>query len=361
MSTLSRQALWQRLQDGGQVEGDLPTMGKTESFWYVRVMLGAAGWIGSVFLLSFVGAAFSFVMQNAFASLLVGALLCGGAFALFKSKRDSDFITQFSLAIGLVGQMLLIYGLYKLFERDDPLFYAAVFVVEALLTVLMPNFIYRVMTSLAAAVALSFALNSAGVYGLATGVTAAGFAILWMQDIRWGRFSAICRPVGYGLTLSLLLYQSGILWGRGFWWPRSYKSTNWISIYAPWLGKALVLAVFLVVIFILLKRLHVVTVSRSGMAVLAAVTLVMAASFPAPGMVQALLILIVGFAVCNRVLIGLGLLALAGFLSNYYYMMQSTLLVKSMLLLGLGAILLVGRLLMRKWLPTTDTGGSVDA
>lgn len=79
----------------------------------------------------------------------------------------------------------------------------------------MPSFIYRVMASMAAVIALCLALNIAGAYGVATGVTAAGFALLWMQEIRWLRFGAVCRPVGYGFALALLFYSAGTMWGRG--------------------------------------------------------------------------------------------------------------------------------------------------
>ena len=82
---------------------------------------------------------------------------------------------------------------------------------------------------------------------------------------------------------------------------------------------------------------------------------------PAPGITTALLILLVGYAVRNQVLVGIGLLALGGFLSNYYYMMQSTLLVKSMLLVGFGAALIISRLLMQYWLPSVAVKGEGDA
>jgi len=359
MTVPFRQVLWQKLQDGGLVAGHLPATEKGESPWFVRVMLGIAGWIGSLFLLGFVGVGFAFVMENAIAALVTGALVSGGAYVIFKARQESDFFTQFGLAVGLVGQIMLLIGLFELFEDNERFVYAAAFIIEALLTFVMPNFIYRVLASLAAALSLTFALHSAGIYGLASGLIASGFVLIWMQDIRWVRFNEICRPAGYGLALSLLYYKSGIFWGRWIWWPRS-AGPNWISQNAPWLGKALILIVLAVVVMVLLKRLRIAVGNRSGVAALAVTVLAIAAAFTAPGLGQALLILIVGYAVCNRVLIGIGLLACAGFLSNYYYLMESTLLTKSFILIGLGAALLIGRLLVRSWLPPV-TGGHADA
>jgi len=360
MKSLSKQSLWQRLQAGGLVEGDAPAVEGAESPWFVRVMLGVSGWIGSLFLLGFVGAGFAFVMENAIAALVTGAMVSGGAYAIFKAKQDSDFFTQFGLAVGLAGQIMLLIGLFELFEDNEPLVYGATFVIEAFLALVIPNFIYRVLSSLGAALALTFALHSAGIYDLAPGLIAAGFALVWMQEVRWVRFNNICHPVGYGLVLSLLYYKAGIFWGRWIWWSRS-AGPNWISQNAPWLGKALVLIVFLVVVLVILKRMQIAFVSRSGIAALAATALAMVASFMAPGLGQALLILVIGYAVCNRMLIGIGLLACGGFLSNYYYLMESTLLTKSMILIGLGTALLIGRLVVRIWLPSRLTGGQVDA
>ncbi|PLX93998.1 MAG: DUF4401 domain-containing protein [Desulfuromonas sp.] len=360
MTSLSRHVLWQRLLDAGLTRGALPDVGAAESPWYVRVMLGVAGWIGSLFLLGFVGAGFAFVMENALAALVVGALLSGAAYLVFSRNPESDFFSQVGLAVGLTGQMILVFGLFELFEDREPLVYCATFAIAALLALVMPNFIYRVLSSLAGALALTFAMHSAGLYGLAPGVIAAGFSLVWMQDVRWVRFTDICRPVGYGLALALLYYRAGIFWGRWIWWTRSPEA-NWFSQNAPWLGKALILLVFALVVVALLRRQQISVASRSGITVLLGTAVAVAAAVFAPGLGQALLILIVGFAASNRLLLGIGLLACGGFISNYYYLLAATLLEKSLLLLGMGALLLAARWLLRFWFPSAGAGGQVDA
>jgi uncharacterized membrane protein len=70
---------------------------------------------------------------------------------------------------------------------------------------------------------------------------------------------------------------------------------------------------------------------------------------PAPGATTALLLLLLGFGAGDRVLLGLGFAALAGFVSHYYYQMQATLLAKSGVLLVTGLVLLLARLGLR-WL-----------
>ena len=364
MKQVKRQRLWQQLQQTGLADGELPAAKVSESPWFVRVMLGVAGWIGSLFLLGFVAVAFSMVLENGAAALLVGSLICCGAYALFKSNPASDFVIQFGLAIGLVGQMLLIYGLAELIHLKGNAFYAAIFVIEIVLTLLIPNFIYRTLSSLAGAVALTLFFSRFGVYQLAVALLTAGFALLWLQEVRWLRFSAICRPAGYGLALALLLYSGGMVWGRGLGlglWPYHTNGDSLIAIYSPWVGKGLISVIFLVATFTLLKRLQLFANGPTGLTAMGIALFLTAVSFPVPGLTPALLILIVGFATCNRVLLGLGLLASGAFFSNYYYLLHSTLLVKSILLCSLGVLLLVGRLALRKRLMQNMIGGRADA
>ena len=76
MTAASRAELWQRLTDAGLANGPLPERSGSVSPWFVRAMLGIAGWIGALFLLGFVGVGLAFVFRNEAAALFVGALCC---------------------------------------------------------------------------------------------------------------------------------------------------------------------------------------------------------------------------------------------------------------------------------------------
>src|SRR5262249_12346056 len=91
--------------------------------------------------------------------------------------------------------------------------------------------------------------------------------------------------------------------------------------------------------------------SGQGRVGLAAALILGLASFKAPGVAPAAAILVVGYANGNRVLAGLGIAALVGYLSHYYYSMQSTLLVKSGLLAAAGIALLAARFALHHWWP----------
>lgn len=97
------------------------------------------------------------------------------------------------------------------------------------------------------------------------------------------------------------------------------------------------------------------------MAALASAAAVTVASFEAPGISIALMIVLLGFAHGNRVLAGLGVTALLGCVSAYYYLLETTLLVKSMTLGATGAVLLLAREALARWFLTeaeVETSGA---
>ena len=103
MTAMDRQELWARLRAADLVEGEPPAVAASRSPWFVRVMLGMAGWIGAMFLLGFVGVGFVMVIESATASFLLGAAVCAGAAFLFRAAPENDFMSQFGLAVSLAG------------------------------------------------------------------------------------------------------------------------------------------------------------------------------------------------------------------------------------------------------------------
>jgi uncharacterized membrane protein len=67
---------------------------------------------------------------------------------------------------------------------------------------------------------------------------------------------------------------------------------------------------------------------------------------------------VIGFANGNRILAGLGILALLGYLSHYYYSLQLTLLEKSGVLASTGIALLAAWLLVHRYWPESKEGAS---
>ena len=361
MSTLTTQQLWQQLQQQGLVEGDTPPASDSASPWYVRVMLGVAGWAGALFLLGFAGAAFASVLQSAAASLLFGIALCGAAYGIFRVAQNNDFATQSGLAVSFAGQGLFVFGLFTAFKSESSIAGFIVFAFELLLAIVIPNFIHRVLTSWAAMLALTFALNRLGIPGFPSGIVAAGFAVIWSNERYWALHGKLWRPIGYGLGLALLQMETLYFFSHDIWNLWAHSEPGWLMRHAHTFGTAFVAITLLWAVKRLLDRENVSFNSRIGMTAIGTALLLGILSFSAPGLATALLILVLGFATGNQLLMGLGLLALGGFVSHYYYQLQNTLLFKSIVLAEAGTVLLIVRLGLQKYFPLADVKENPDA
>lgn len=352
MNSTARRELWEGLRTAGLVEGDVPAGASTP--WYVRVMLGVAGWIGALFILGFIGAGIAMVMRSAGAASVAAVVCCGGAYAIFRLASKGDFASQFGLAIGLAGQALFGVAIFQYFQPGESVGYFLFFCVEAALTAFMPNFIHRIFTTLAAVGALSLGFAQAGLHGLALPLTAAGCALVWRGEMRLAAWADIWKPVGYGLALGVLQTATTSLLGGEMLFLFHRSEGSWLQRHGTEVGTALVAIVFLAVIIHILTELNISTSSREGITILCCAVVAMGVSFPTHGVAAATLILVLGFAGGNRVLFGLGLLALASFLSHYYYQMHVTLLIKSLILGATGALLLVARWGLRNLFPAKE-------
>ena len=360
--TMKRDALWVRLRNGGLVEGEMPAAGDARAPWFVRVMLGIAGWIGALFLLGFVGAGFAFVLKSSGAAFVVGAGACAAAVAIFRAAPKNDFVAQFGLAVSLAGQALLVYGAAQWFGFERSAIGIALYVAlqQTLLFVLVPNFVHRLWTSWSGALAAAYAMLDAGLFAFTPAVTTAAFVWVALSEFKLARHGALVRAGVYGLALAAV--QTSVLHGNLVAAVILGHDRHGISLGEPgvWLGRLASLAVLLWAVMTLLRREGLSWSSGQGRVGLAGALILGIVSIKAPGVGPAAAILIVGYANADRVLAGLGIFALLGYLSHYYYSLQATLLEKSALLAAAGIALLAARLAMRHWWPD-DQGGNTEA
>lgn len=350
MTAVRDESLWAMLVTQGLASGEQPPRSEHRSPWYVRVMLGIAGWIGALFLLSFVGVMFVFVMQHALAAIAVGALACAGASVIFRSRPKGDFAAQFGLAISIVGQLLIAYGLAKWFDTKLWPVALVMAAVQAVLFIVIPNFVHRVWVAWTGVFAVALALGDVGWHALALPMATVAFAWVWVREFDFGARAEILRAGGYGLALACM--QLTFMHGDQFWsWLHKEDGTKFAGDFVAWLGVVLSAAALLWTVVLLLKREGVPLDSHVSRIALAGAAILSLACIKAPGVGPAAAILIVGYANGNRVLAGLGILALLGYLSQYYYALHATLLEKSIILACTGFALLLIRLLLHRWWP----------
>src|SRR6267378_600925 len=152
MNPASAQQLWAKLAAAGLTVGDMPEAQETLTPWYVRVMLGIAGFIAAVFLLGFVGVGLAFVLESKIASLSVGFMMIAAAYAVFRAAPHSDFGSMFALAVSFAGQALVAYGVWGVLDQRGGRPWVAIAAIEAILALAMPNFIHRGVSAYAALV-----------------------------------------------------------------------------------------------------------------------------------------------------------------------------------------------------------------
>lgn len=359
MTALGREDLWARLRDAGLVEGEPPAAGEARAPWFVRLMLGIAGWIGALFLLGFVGVGFVFVMKSSIASFVVGAGACALSVVIFRAAPKNDFVAQFGLAVSLAGQALMIFGAAQWFERSVTGTALYVALQQALLFVLVPNFVHRLWAAWTCGLAASYAMLDAGLYAFTPAATTAVFVWAALSEFRLARHGEMLRAGVHGLAITAViaavlhgpLMTELVLHGS-----RAVK----LGEAGVWAGRIASLAVLLWAVLMLLRREGLPVASAQGRVGLAAALILGAASIKAPGVGPAVAILVVGYANADRVLAGLGVFALLGYLSHYYYSLQATLLEKSGLLAATGIALLIARLALRHWWPEQPQNGEAN-
>jgi len=341
---MSPAELWARLAADGLVEGGLPEEKRAQGPWFVRVMLGIAGWIGALFLLGFVGIGFVFIFENSSFALLAGAAFCTGGYSLLRTLRDNDFAEQFGLALSLVGQLLIAFGLGGLAGGQQSAGFLAVAVVQAALAYAVPHFLHRVLATTGAGIALAIGLSAVPLPGFAAPFLCAGLAWIWLDSRRWAGRGALWRPIGYGLVVALLLVEGYHLLAFDRLFGSSAQDPRWIALHGPLLARIAGAAVLAWVVLALTRQEKLRHGSRAESGAFGAAAAAVLAAVAMPGLASASIVLMLGFAAKSRILMALGVLGLLGFVAHFYYSLHATLLVKSGILAATGIVLLLAYL-----------------
>ncbi|TCO76003.1 uncharacterized protein DUF4401 [Plasticicumulans lactativorans] len=327
--------------------------------WFVRVLLGGCGWLGALLLVAALGVLLGERLSRNEAALAGCGALAVAAALMLARRAPGDLGAQFALALSLAGQMAILAALAMQLDYGlGVLFALAVGALSAPLFVVYPEPLHRFFSALALCWAwdrlcrafgddlwtVLFDPGGAGLAGtslasataltlLAAAPLALGAAWLWLHHRDWAGSAraAWCAPAAWAVTLSLQLRLGEAAW---------YDALRFTRGHTPWLyagGLALAVAAGL------LYAVHGLTLAapaRLRAAALGAAAAVALATLPAPGIGAALTLLLLGFHAGLRVLMGLALLGLLGWIAQYYYLLALGLLAKSAVLAATGLLLL---------------------
>jgi len=283
----------------------------------ISLLLGVSGWVAGVFVLLFV--ALLFQPHGAGQAAITGAVLLAAAWGLLVAERDgqSIFVAQIGIALSIAGQCLAVYAMSDEARGVAGVAHAAL-LLQVVLALVMPSRLHRTLSTLFATIAWALTLH---------------FALLGEQG-GWSPLDDL-RPASLPVALADWL----LAWGpvaAALWWSIRHEAAWATRAWAP-----------------------VVPPIRSGLVVgLAVATLAShpfesfrwidghaaadsAALWPLLSAFGALGALAAGFALRRGGLMALCATAALLHVVQFYFALGATLLVKSLLMLALGAVFVV--------------------
>lgn len=317
--------LWQHLQAAGLVEGDEPA--PTQTHWSSRLLLGVTGWLAALFILFFLFMGLVSHIDNPGSAIVLGALLIAAARLLLFTRHYRVLIEQCALALVLAGDGWLLYGMLDHASTHSVWLWMGLGVIALLIALIFPHWLLRLFHSAGAALLFAFALACLGLQLLALPLVLLALLALIVSEARFIKHSALIESLLLGLGLATL--------ALGLFELRHDELFDLLG----WFGASRIPAQFgpLLTLPLWVMALRLLAIPwRPALPLLVASALI-------PGVGAGSLLLIMGAYSGRRSLWSLGLLCLLGYGAAYYYQLELSLLHKSLLLLGCGALLLGAR------------------
>jgi len=252
-----------------------------------------------------------------------GALLLAAAWGLYKVDRDGAFVSQLALALSIAGQCLALFGVGEILLKGVSREFTGIAFLALLLQlgliVVMPNSLHRTMSALFACTAWALLVR----FGL------------WDHSVTWSNASAVTPSHAFAaggwavswLPIAAALYI--VVRREPEWMER-----GWQAIVRPAAtGLILGLAVTTLLSYPLdvFPFGHAQQAGRGGFSV-----------WPLLSAIGAIAALAAAFALGSRGLSAVCVIAAFLHLSHFYYAMGTSLLLKSVTMVALGALLLYG-------------------
>jgi len=306
--------------------------------WYGRLVVGIGAWVTAIAVISLSAAIIMLIEPDhpTIAVIILGVVDLAAGFMILRIGGKSVFMDQLGVAIAAAGVAMITFGIIAEWSRVWPAFLVGL-IVTAAVVVMTPNRTLQFLTALLTAVLFVITLTDSNVpYFLAIAALAGPVGMVLILR----PFETDLRPVSIVLLLVFPLFS---------WF---YISTVSFGLYeqipesGAGLAKSLNIALFL-----LLAAIHwlqiTATDTRTRLIMFAVVAVIVGLLLP-PGGAAALTILMLAFVLGSRPLALLGTLLQASYIWRFYYDMEVTLLIKSQVLMAVGAILVITWWLMTR-------------
>jgi len=325
--------------------------------WFIQVLFGFSGVFASLLFIGFLS--LLLFETNAFDStialLIIGLSLSAAGFALFRNKhtRDNAFMSSLAFAISISGQAYVAFALLSS-DLPEPLNVWLFLLIQSYMTLIMPNVIYRLLSTLVVLGCVVYLLNyyhlpevSLGLLALITIVAnLQRYSLVQSVPTKWRLMAFdIIKAIAYASALMLLsvsVYFISAEYGQDF------ISDGETFSYNYYLAQGLLILTSLYAAYLILERYSVKLLSTVGLIVICAIVILGVMSVYVSGLLATSLIIVIAIANSQRVLLGLGVLALISYIFWYYYQLDTSLLIKSISMLIIGIAMLLMRWLLVK-------------
>ncbi len=348
--------LWSTLQNAQCVD-DLASLPKQPLYppWYLAILQGVAGWVAALFLFAFLGSFLTFMFGNLIeeGSLLFGLVFIAiGLWLERKASPQQVFLSQLGFVFGISGLLAMGWWLSDVLgftnEQDLLVGLLIILLVHSLLTHHSLNLF---LNGIGMTICLIWLLY---LWHLPSLIPVTLLLLTCLLHVPILRFTShykrlkifVYALLSWGLLvqphLSLFLGEVGLF----------QDSLTQLSLKAwvlPWLLSLLVSGYLILAI---LKQRKVVLTSRLGIACVISWGIVGAIAIPLSGLSSAMLFILLGLQLRDKLMTALAIFSIPLFISAYYYSLNVSLLEKSLLLTALGLLLLLARWGLSRYLPT---------
>jgi uncharacterized membrane protein len=305
---------------------------------YIRVLIGAGAWFASFFLLLFVGIAIGFAEE-------LGAIVIGLGFLVatvfIEKNTKALFLEQVSLVLAISGNVLFVGGLASLFDDHEILIGLVMHaMVCCAMYILLNNSFYRFIAPLGLVIiAIAWVIETKTFEFIHFVVLIEMILVGILISLK--KTSSFFLPLTYSAYLMLpstILFLNLIVSENMF---RDFKGEVWPS--------SVIICCGLIWLFIKLAGGNK-KINEPWMILLIASTIALGA-FSAPGILVAIGLLVLGYTFDERMLTTISYAFLTAFLILFYYVLNTNLLEKSLIIAGSGFLLLLMRWVARRWEP----------
>lgn len=339
---MSAAVTWEKLVTAGIVRGESPATAAPPMAWYLRALAAVAAWIAAICVLSSTSILFVRAFDNAVTTLVVGAaLLAIGAWVLARAK-GRVFVAQFGLAFAIAGEAAIGLGIARASEPNHTLAWALIGAFEAIMLVAIAERTHRALAALAVGMCGFGLLARLGPLSLAAPLTTIAFVGAAWAATRDARSDALWRPASAGFGVALLAFAplADLAHDAVRWWHAPPDTSSRVA-------AVLMAIAFVAVVALLCRRLALADPRVTRVALLGAIAIA-ALAYPVPGLLAALIVMLVAFDTGRPALTGLGIATAIGMLGYYYFSLATTLFAKSVSLAAVGIVLMgVGAALRR--------------